>query len=76
MRAALADNDSLDFRAASRAGPVGSSKYFQLIAVTSLMSGDGIKVGFTGSQGGTQVIQAPLQHPGYRPMKRSDLGFS
>ena len=50
MRAALADNDSLDFRVASRAGAVGAPKHLQLIAVTSLVPGDGIKIGFAGSQ--------------------------
>ena len=75
MRAALADNDSLDFCAASRAGAVGAPKHLQLIAVTSLVLGDGIKIGFAGSQGSAQVIQAPLQHTGDRPMKRSDFGL-
>lgn len=75
MCAALTDNDSLDFRAASRAGPIRASKYLQRVAVTSLVPGDGIKVGLAGSQGGAQVVQAPLQHPGDRPMKRSSLGF-
>jgi hypothetical protein len=50
MRTALTDDDSLNFRLASRTGPVGASKDLQLIAVTSLMFGDGIKVGFTGPQ--------------------------
>ena len=50
MRTALADDDSLNFRLASRTRLVGTSKYLQLIAVTSLMFGDGIKVGFAGSQ--------------------------
>ena len=50
MRTALADDDSLDFRLASRTGLVGASKYLQLIAVASLMFGDGIKVGFAGPQ--------------------------
>ncbi len=50
MRAALADDDSLDFRLTSRAGQVGSPKNLQLIAIASLMFGDGIKVGFSGTQ--------------------------
>jgi hypothetical protein len=50
MRTALTDDDSLNFRSASRTGPVGTAKYLQLIAVTSLMFGDGIKVGFARPQ--------------------------
>ena len=50
MRTALADYDSLNFRLASRTGVVGAAKYVQLVAVTSLMLGDGIKVGFAGPQ--------------------------
>jgi hypothetical protein len=50
MRTALADYDSLNFRPASRAGAVGTAKYVQLVAVTPLMLGDGIKIGFAGSQ--------------------------
>jgi hypothetical protein len=50
MCTALTDDDSLNFRLASRAGPVCAPKYVQFIAVTSLMFGDGIKVGFTGPQ--------------------------
>ena len=76
MRTALADDDSLDFRLASRTGLVGASKYLQLIAVASLMFGDGIKVGFAGSQRGAQVSQSPLQHCADRPMKRPNLELS
>ena len=50
MRTALADDDSLNFRLASRTGQVGASKYVQFIAVPSLMFGDRIKVGFAGPQ--------------------------
>ena len=50
MRTALTDNDSLNFRPASRAGAVSASEYVQFIAVTPLMFGDRIKVGFAGPQ--------------------------
>ena len=50
MRTALADDDSLNLSLAAGAGAVGAAKYVQLVAVTSLMPGDGIKIGFTGSQ--------------------------
>jgi len=50
MRTALTDDDSLDFRLTSRAGQVGSPENLQLIAIASLMIGDGIKVGFSGTQ--------------------------
>jgi hypothetical protein len=50
MRAALTDDDSLDFRLTARTGPVGSSKNLQFITIASLMFGDGIKIGFSGTQ--------------------------
>jgi len=50
MRAALADDDSLDLGLTSRAGQAGSPKNLQFVTVASLMFGDGIKVGFTGTQ--------------------------
>ena len=50
MRTALTDDDSLDFHLTARTGPVGSPKNLQLVTIASLMFGDGIKVGFTGTQ--------------------------
>jgi len=50
MRAALTDDDSLDFRLTSLTGKVGSPENLQFIPIASLMFGDGIKVGFTGTQ--------------------------
>ena len=50
MRAALANDDSADIRLTSRAGQVGSPKNLQLITIAPLMFGDGIKVGFSGTQ--------------------------
>lgn len=50
MRTALADNDSLNCSATSGALTSGTPKYLQLITVAALMLGDGIKVGFAGSQ--------------------------
>ena len=50
MRAALTDDDSPDFRLTSRAGQVGSLENLQLITIAALMFGDGIKIGFSGTQ--------------------------
>ena len=50
MRTALTDDDSLDFHLTARTGPVGSPKNLQFITIASLMFGDGIKVGFAGTQ--------------------------
>ena len=75
MRTALTDDDSLNFRLASRAGPVGASKYVQFIAVTSLMFGDGIKIGFAGPQGGAEIFQASFQDPGNGQAQGFDFRF-
>ena len=56
MRATLTDDDSLDFRLTPRAGQVGSPKNLQLVTIASLMFGDGIKIGFTGTQGGSKIF--------------------
>jgi len=50
MRAALTDDDSLDFHLTSRTGQVGSPENLQFITIASLMFGDGIKVCFSGTQ--------------------------
>jgi hypothetical protein len=50
MRAALGDDKSLDFRPASPAWPAGSPKNLQFIPVATLMFGDRIEIGFSGSQ--------------------------
>ena len=49
MRAALADDDALNFSSAARARLAGAPEDVELIAVTALMFGNRIKVGFTGS---------------------------
>ena len=56
MCAALADDDSVNRCLTSRAWLVGAPKYPELIAVASLMFGDGIKIGLAGSQRGAQVF--------------------
>ena len=50
MRAALADNDSLDGLTTARAGPAGASEDVQPVSIAALMFGNRIKIGFTGSQ--------------------------
>ena len=50
MRAALANNDPLNFRPAPWTGFARATEYVELIPVAALMSGDGIKIGFAGSQ--------------------------
>ena len=50
MRAALADDDSLNYSTTSGALPSGAPEYLQLITIAAPMFGDGIKVGFAGSQ--------------------------
>jgi len=75
MRAALADDESLDFGPASPTWPAGAPKDLQFVPIAPLMFGDGIEIGFTGSQRGPQVFQSPQQYFGNRTMKRPNLGI-
>jgi hypothetical protein len=50
MRAALADDDSLDCPTTARARFAGATEDVQLISIAALMLGNRIKISFTGSQ--------------------------
>jgi hypothetical protein len=74
MRAALADNDALDIRFAARAGQPFATKYIQFIPITSLMSGYGIEIGFSGSQRCPEIFQPPFEYQGNGRVQRPDFG--
>jgi len=73
MGTALSDNDPLDGRAATRAGQIRAAKHPQLIFVAAAMATDRVKIGFTGSQRGAEIFQAPFEHPRNGPVQRLDL---
>ena len=56
MAASLADDDSPNRCLTSGTWLAGAPKYIQLIAVTPLVFGDGIKIGLAASQRGAQVF--------------------
>ena len=62
MRAALADDNTLNRLPAAGAGQAGSSENAQLGAVVSPAACYREKIGFTGTQGCTEVAQTAFEH--------------
>jgi hypothetical protein len=62
MRAALADNQSLDSRSAARTGFSGAPKHLEVFLVLSALAAGAVEIGLSTAERGTMVPHGPPQH--------------